>query len=83
MIGLITYIFESKGDPGPFMIIAPLSTITNWAIEFSRWAPTMDVVVYKGTKDVRKQLFRSKIKTKQFQVRSSSFFFITLTPRVE
>ena len=32
-------------------------------------APTMDVVVYKGTKDVRKQLFRSKLKTKQFQVR--------------
>lgn len=68
VIGLITYIFESKGDPGPFMIIAPLSTITNWAIEFSRWAPTMDVVVYKGTKDVRKQLFRTKLKTKQFQV---------------
>ena len=38
-------------------------------IPHNRRAPTMDVVVYKGTKDVRKQLFRSKLKTKQFQVR--------------
>jgi SNF2 family DNA or RNA helicase len=29
-IALLTYIMETKGDHGPFMIIAPLSTISNW-----------------------------------------------------
>jgi SNF2 family DNA or RNA helicase len=32
IIGLLTYVMESKKDPGPFMIIAPLSTITNWSV---------------------------------------------------
>ncbi|EKX55328.1 hypothetical protein GUITHDRAFT_62679 [Guillardia theta CCMP2712] len=68
VIGLLTYIIESKGDNGPFMIIAPLSTITNWAIEFSRWAPGLEVIVYKGNKDVRRNLFRSKMKSGGFQV---------------
>eukprot|EP00960_Hanusia_phi_P039164 753784-Hanusia_phi.AAC.7 len=68
VIGLLTYIIESKGDNGPFMIIAPLSTITNWAIEFSRWAPSLEVIVYKGNKDVRRNLFRSKMKSGGFQV---------------
>lgn len=44
------------------MIIAPLSTITNWAIEFERWAPTLDVIVYKGTKEVRKNMFKQRMK---------------------
>jgi hypothetical protein len=68
VIGLLSYVFESKGDQGPFMIIAPLSTITNWESEFQRWAPIMDVVVYKGNKEIRKELFRSKLKGKQFHV---------------
>jgi SNF2 family DNA or RNA helicase len=68
VIGLLTYVMEFKQDPGPFMIIAPLSTITNWSLEFERWAPSVEVVVYKGSKEVRKQLFRSKMKTGNFHV---------------
>lgn len=68
VIGLLTYVMESKQDPGPFMIIAPLSTITNWSLEFERWAPSVEVVTYKGTKEVRKNLFRTKMKTGQFNV---------------
>ena len=41
VIGLITFVMESKGDMGPFMVIAPLSTLTNWALEFARWAPSV------------------------------------------
>jgi len=68
VIGLLTYLVESKGDPGPFMIIAPLSTITNWALEFERWAPSLNVVVYKGSKDTRRELFRTKIKNAKINV---------------
>ena len=51
---------ESFGDKGPFMVIAPLSTLTNWAIEFERWAPSVEVLVYKGPKEARKQLLRGR-----------------------
>ncbi len=39
--------------PGPFLVVAPLSTITNWEIEFKRWAPGMNVVVYTGDSNSR------------------------------
>jgi hypothetical protein len=43
VIGIVTHVIEVKGDTGPFLIIAPLSTITNWALEFRKWAPTIEV----------------------------------------
>ena len=38
-IALLCYIMENKHNEGPFLIIAPLATISNWVIEFNRWAP--------------------------------------------
>jgi chromodomain-helicase-DNA-binding protein 1 len=32
--------------PGPFLIVVPLSTLTNWAAEFKRWCPSMNVLMY-------------------------------------
>lgn len=29
------------------MVCVPLSTLENWAFEFEKWAPTINVVVYK------------------------------------
>ncbi|KAJ2795504.1 ATP-dependent DNA helicase Snf21, partial [Coemansia guatemalensis] len=39
-ISLVTYLIEKKQQSGPFLIIVPLSTITNWILEFEKWAPT-------------------------------------------
>ena len=41
---------------GPFLIIAPLSTLSAWEAEFARWTPQLAVVRYHGTPSVRKQL---------------------------
>uniref|UniRef100_A0A8C3MS65 Uncharacterized protein n=1 Tax=Geospiza parvula TaxID=87175 RepID=A0A8C3MS65_GEOPR len=38
-IALITYLMEHKRINGPFLIIVPLSTLSNWAYEFDKWAP--------------------------------------------
>ena len=38
------------------MVVAPLSTITNWQREFKRWAPKVDVLLYHGSKEEREAL---------------------------
>ena len=55
-IALLCYIMENKHNDGPFLIIAPLATISNWVIEFQRWAPGIKIVVYKGAPAERRQL---------------------------
>ena len=32
---------------GPFMVVAPLSTLTNWQREFARWAPSVQVICHR------------------------------------
>lgn len=61
-IALLTYVMEAKGDHGPFMIIVPLSTMSNWVKEFERWAPTVMVVEYQGKPPERKELWRKYIR---------------------
>ncbi|EFP75368.2 uncharacterized protein PGTG_01961 [Puccinia graminis f. sp. tritici CRL 75-36-700-3] len=53
-ISLITWLMENKKQPGPYLVIVPLSTLPNWTLEFEKWAPTVKVVVYKGSPNVRK-----------------------------
>lgn len=46
-IALLSEVFAT-GVQGPFLIIAPLSTITNWEREFSTWTD-MNAIVYHGS----------------------------------
>ncbi|XWS28344.1 hypothetical protein CRYUN_Cryun25bG0060400 [Craigia yunnanensis] len=39
--------------PGPFLVVVPLSTLSNWAKEFRKWLPDMNVIVYVGTRASR------------------------------
>ncbi|GCE98409.1 RSC chromatin remodeling complex ATPase component [Zygosaccharomyces mellis] len=70
-ISLITYLYEIKKEPGPFLVIVPLSTITNWTMEFEKWSPSLRTVVYKGTPNQRRSL--------QHQVRSGNFDVLLTT----
>jgi ATP-dependent helicase STH1/SNF2 len=47
---------EVKANHGPFMVVVPLSTITNWSYEMDKWAPNMKKLIYKGKKSERPQL---------------------------
>ena len=42
-IALITYLIETKKNNGPYLIIVPLSTMSNWVLEFNKWGPTVNV----------------------------------------
>uniref|UniRef100_A0A671NGX0 Chromodomain-helicase-DNA-binding protein 7-like n=1 Tax=Sinocyclocheilus anshuiensis TaxID=1608454 RepID=A0A671NGX0_9TELE len=53
----ITFLHEIylKGIHGPFLVIAPLSTIPNWEREFRTWTE-LNVVVYHGSQASRKTI---------------------------
>lgn len=46
---------------GPYLIVAPLSTLPNWVGEFQRFSPKIPVIMYHGTKEERLVL-RHKIR---------------------
>uniref|UniRef100_A0A8D2Q5X9 Chromodomain helicase DNA binding protein 7 n=1 Tax=Varanus komodoensis TaxID=61221 RepID=A0A8D2Q5X9_VARKO len=53
----ITFLYEIylKGIHGPFLVIAPLSTIPNWEREFHTWTE-LNVVVYHGSQASRRTI---------------------------
>lgn len=51
------YLVEFKRNNGPFLVVVPLSTLSNWTRELDAWAPDLTRVVYKGTPAVRKEVY--------------------------
>ncbi|CAF0803284.1 unnamed protein product [Didymodactylos carnosus] len=74
-IGLITYLMEVKKVNGPYLIIVPLSTLANWVNEFTKWAPAVVNVIFKGNPAVRKALGQS-LKTGKFNVLLTTYEYI-------
>ncbi|CAK1366197.1 Transcription regulatory protein SNF2 [Cercospora beticola] len=74
-ISLITYLIEKKRQQGPYLVIVPLSTLTNWTNEFDRWAPSVTRIVYKGNPTQRK-VFQNQIRYGNFQVLLTTYEFI-------
>ncbi|KAL3480279.1 SNF2 family N-terminal domain-containing protein [Aspergillus californicus] len=62
-ISLIAF-FKEHNVPGPFLISAPLSTISNWVDEFARWTPGIKTVLYHGSKDQRADLRKKFLNSK-------------------
>lgn len=74
-ISLITYLIEKKRQQGPYLVIVPLSTLTNWTLEFEKWAPSVHKIVYKGPPNTRKQ-HQFQIRQGQFQVLLTTYEYI-------
>ncbi|KAK3322278.1 SNF2 family N-terminal domain-containing protein [Apodospora peruviana] len=74
-ISLITYLIEKKQQEGPYLVIVPLSTLTNWNLEFDKWAPSVTKIVYKGPPNTRK-LQQEKIRQGKFQVLLTTYEYI-------
>lgn len=74
-ISLLTYLIEKKKQNGPFLVIVPLSTLTNWNMEFEKWAPSISRIVYKGPPLARKQQ-QSQIRYGHFQVLLTTYEYI-------
>ncbi|KAJ4159814.1 uncharacterized protein LMH87_007754 [Akanthomyces muscarius] len=60
-IALIALLREQESYLGPHLIVAPLSTLSNWMDEFEKWTPSIPVVMYHGTPAQRQEIFSKKI----------------------
>jgi ATP-dependent DNA helicase len=60
-ISLIALLREQEGYLGPHLIIAPLSTLSNWLDEFHKWTPSIPVVMYHGTPQQRDEIRTTKM----------------------
>lgn len=74
-IALITYLMERKRVNGPYLIIVPLSTLSNWVLEFEKWAPSVVVVAYKGSPAMRRNI-QSQMRSTKFNVLLTTYEYI-------
>merc|ERR1712038_1591774 len=70
-IALLTYLMEMKKNMGPYLVIVPLSTLSNWTLEAAKWAPSMTTVAYKGSPQLRRNI--------QVQMRANKFNTLVTT----
>lgn len=52
-VSMLGFLQNAQQIHGPFLVIVPLSTLSNWAKEFKKWLPDMNVIVYVGTRASR------------------------------
>ena len=74
-IGLITYLMEMKKNMGPYLIIVPLSTLSNWMLEFGKWAPSCTVIGYKGSPQARRSA-QSAMRMSKFNALVTTYEYI-------
>ncbi|GMH11458.1 hypothetical protein Nepgr_013299 [Nepenthes gracilis] len=52
-VSMLGFLQNAQQITGPFLVVVPLSTLSNWAKEFRKWLPDMNVIVYVGTRPSR------------------------------
>ncbi|KAJ1731584.1 putative DNA helicase ino80 [Coemansia biformis] len=72
-ISLLAYLAETHNIWGPFMVVAPASTLHNWQQELTRFVPEFKVLPYWGAPKDRKVLRKSLWNPKSLSRRDSAF----------
>ncbi|XP_074245933.1 chromodomain-helicase-DNA-binding protein 1-like isoform X3 [Saimiri boliviensis] len=67
-IALFIYLAGRLNDEGPFLILCPLSVLSNWKEEMQRWAPGLSCVTYAGDKEERARLQQDLTQDSRFHV---------------
>ncbi|KAG5175317.1 P-loop containing nucleoside triphosphate hydrolase protein [Tribonema minus] len=83
-IAFMAYLRDTMRTPGPYLIVVPLSVLSNWLIEISRFAPSIRAVRFHGPKDERARIkaeelrdlkeFDAVVTTFEMLVSESNFF---------
>eukprot|EP00850_Spirogloea_muscicola_P013538 SM000092S24506 [mRNA] locus=s92:280974:290959:- [translate_table: standard] len=52
-VSMLGFLQNELEIQGPFLVVVPLSTLSNWAKEFRKWLPDTNVVLYVGSRASR------------------------------
>ncbi|CAA0822877.1 ATP-dependent DNA helicase DDM1 [Striga hermonthica] len=60
-IQTIAFLAHLKGNGmhGPYLVIAPLSTLSNWLSEIERFVPSVNAIIYHGDRKERAEIIRN------------------------
>ncbi len=75
-LSLITYLVEVKKVTGPYLVIVPLSTMSNWVRELDRWAPSLTKVVYRGDPSTRRGIQQRQMSNGNYNILLTTYEFI-------
>lgn len=75
-ISFIGYLRFIGGITGPHLVVVPKSTLDNWAREFARWIPEINILVLQGNKDDRAELIKDRLVDEEFDVCITSYEMI-------
>lgn len=75
-IAFLGYLRYMKKIPGPYLVIAPKSTLNNWLREINRWTPEINAFILQGTKEERSLLIRDKLLACNFDIAVASYEII-------
>ena len=73
---LIAYLWESKQNYGPHLIIVPNAVIVNWKSEIKLWLKNMATVYYVGGREERAKIFAEQVTPLKFNVLVTTYEFI-------
>ncbi|OBS74727.1 hypothetical protein A6R68_14730 [Neotoma lepida] len=74
-IALLLYLVGRLNDEGPFLILCPLSVLSNWKEEMERFAPGLSCVTYVGDKEERAHLQQDLQQETRFHVLLTTYEF--------
>jgi len=60
-ISLLGYLKNYKNISGPFIVITPKSTLTNWSNEFKRWCPSLTSICLIGNQEERSTIINEHL----------------------
>ncbi|KAI9746550.1 MAG: hypothetical protein M1818_000263 [Claussenomyces sp. TS43310] len=75
-IAFLGYLRHICGITGPHLVVVPKSTLDNWAREFARWTPEVNVLVLQGAKEERHALINDRLIDEKFDVCITSYEMI-------
>lgn len=72
-ISFISYLKHYRDISGPHLVVVPKSTLQNWAREFERWTPDVNVALVSGSKEERQEIIQNRLIPGDFEVCITSY----------
>ncbi|KAL8387806.1 hypothetical protein RB595_009660 [Gaeumannomyces hyphopodioides] len=83
-VSFLSWLRNSRGQEGPFLVVAPLSVIPAWCDTFNNWSPDLNYVVYLGPEAARSTIREHELliggnpRKPKFNVLVTSYDYILL-----